>query len=450
MPCPMEVDPPLADPPVPDPGSDAAFGERGPGVWGTGPPRAGPPPGRAQEEEGRSAQCSACLLWYLQDHCKYHVPEGMDPSHDWQGKDFDRYCWVCERQRTGEDGNPILYIKKLWVRECNLAKASKVDACHEMYHRRVRCVKYELAKKDIEEQHPGESNKAFRRRVLTATVAVAATVALAFFKADKRQREQYLRAMIRFDEDMNRKCEDPTFVPQLAEIYVSDFEAQFMSEVVKGMDEYFFCRHKSCMFVCRNTDWMHNAEHHPPLKDDPVYYRCPRCGQQYRPWKQQTNYCKANKMYVLEQQAAMYIEEFAVEKGSVLVYPIVWPDTVTTNMVNEFKQISAGMDDEIKAMDARTKARIIHHQVNTKPIKTYMQTYSVSPEAIKELSYLPVKPDRTWKYEHLQATGIQGWHATELADAEPLDLKDVVRMWGFAKYMLHQVDAATSKRVLKG
>ena len=42
-----------------------------------------------------------------------------------------------------------------------------------------------------------------------------------------------------------------------------------------------------------------------------------------------------------------------------------------------------------------------------------------------------------------------GWHAKELAEAEPLALKDLIRMWGFATYMLKQVDALSSKRVLK-
>ena len=80
-----------------------------------------------------------------------------------------------------------------------------------------------------------------------------------------------------------------------------------------------------------------------------------------------------------------------------------------------------------------------------------MQNYAVSPEALDQLKYLAVKePERTWKYEHLATTGVQGWHAIELAEAEPLSLKDVIRMWGFSKYMLFQVDAASSKRVLTG
>ena len=47
-------------------------------------------------------------------------------------------------------------------------------------------------------------------------------------------------------------------------------------------------------------------------------------------------------------------------------------------------------------------------------------------------------------------TASMGWHANELADTEPLALKDLIRMWGFATYMLKQVDAASSKRVLEG
>ena len=164
---------------------------------------------------------------------------------------------------------------------------------------------------------------------------------------------------------------------------------------------------------------------------------------------QKPNYCKANKVYVLDQQSACYLDGTEILKGTVMVYPIEWPDTPTTNLVNEFKQISAGMDEEVKAMDPRVRARIIHHQVITRPMKTYMQNHQVGQDAIEVLKGLPFcATDRTWKYEHLNITGIQGWHAMDLAEATPLALKDVIRIWGFAKYMLHQVDAACSKREL--
>ena len=59
----------------------------------------------------------------------------------------------------------------------------------------------------------------------------------------------------------------------------------------------------------------------PPEKDDAIHYRCPRCGMLYRPWQQRPGYSKANKMYVLEQQAAVFVEDLQVDKGQVLVYP---------------------------------------------------------------------------------------------------------------------------------
>ena len=102
-------------------------------------------------------------------------------------------------------------------------------------------------------------------------------------------------------------------------------------------------------------------------------------------------------------------------------------------------------------MDMRTRARIIHHQVQARPTKTYMQTYPVSPEAIYQVSQLPAKdPERSWKYAHLLSDGVEGWHARDLAETEPLALKDLIRMWGFATYMLKQADAFSSNRVLKG
>ena len=84
-------------------------------------------------------------------------------------------------------------------------------------------------------------------------------------------------------------------------------------------------------------------------------------------------------------------------------------------------------------------------------MKTYTKSFPVGEDAIWQISQLEVKdPDRSWKYQHLINDGVQGWHAKELADTEPLALKDLIRMWGFATYMLKQVDAASSKRVLEG
>ena len=187
--------------PAQSPGSHPGFAEGKPGAEGKGLPQSYPPQGRERPEEGRTAQCSACLQWFVNDNCKCHIPEGVDPAHDWQAKDLDRFCWTCERIRTGEDPDPKFYNKKLWVKENNIHKALKIAACKEHYTMRVRCVKYELAKQDIGDQNPGETKNAWRARILLATVTVSAQVALAYIKASREQKDEYLRACIRFQKE---------------------------------------------------------------------------------------------------------------------------------------------------------------------------------------------------------------------------------------------------------
>ena len=46
---------------------------------------------------------------------------------------------------------------------------------------------------------------------------------------------------------MARTAEAETYVPQLLDCKISAMEAQFVSEIVKGVDEYFMRRHTNCM-----------------------------------------------------------------------------------------------------------------------------------------------------------------------------------------------------------
>eukprot|EP00969_Alexandrium_andersonii_P104235 4600624-Alexandrium_andersonii.AAC.1 len=60
--------------------------------------------------------------------------------------------------------------------------------------------------------------------------------------------------------------------------------AQWASEIVPGTDEFFLCRRRTCLTVCRNTDWATTD------KNGRGHDRCPNCGEQFRPWKEQPGY----------------------------------------------------------------------------------------------------------------------------------------------------------------
>ena len=124
-------------------------------------------------------------------------------------------------------------------------------------------------------------------------------------------------------------------------------------------------------------------------------------------------------------------------------YPIYWPDTATTNLVNRCKAIADDMDTAIQGLDARKRVQYIHDHVMAQPMKSYMQTYPVSAEAIGSLENLRKDPLRPWRYDHLvQQGGVQGWHDFNCAEAEVFQLEDVVRFWGFAKLFLLPADLA--------
>ena len=197
------------------------------------------------------------------------------------------------------------------------------------------------------------------------------------------------------------------------------------------------------MFVRRNIDWMHNSFNHPPQKNDPAHHRCPRRGQQYRPWMKKDGYSEANKMYVIHQEAQFHVQDVVLEVGEVYCHPVFWPSTETTNLVNRFKDIASDMDTAIQGLDGRERMQYIHGQVMSHPMKTYMQTCPVSAEAIGSLDNLRKDPLRPRRYEHLvQQGGVQGWHALNCAEAEVFKLDDVARCWGFAQFLILPADLA--------
>ena len=102
------------------------------------------------------------------------------------------------------------------------------------------------------------------------------------------------------------------------------------------------------------------------------------------------------------------------------------------------------MDAAIQGLDARQRMQYIHDHVVAQPMQSYTQTCPVSAEANGSLENLRKDPLRPWRYDHLvQRGGAQGWHAFNCAEAEVFQLEDVVRFWGFAKFLLIQADLAT-------
>ena len=63
--------------------------------------------------------------------------------------------------------------------------------------------------------------------------------------------------------------------------------------------EFFFCRFPGCGYFGPPTHWAGTD-----LLGLGGHWKCPLCGGKYLPWAQRPGWCKANKLYVVEHQAA--------------------------------------------------------------------------------------------------------------------------------------------------
>ena len=97
-------------------------------------------------------------------------------------------------------------------------------------------------------------------------------------------------------EDQEKKAADPEYVPPLRTYRkLSDFLAQFIDEVLPGVNEHWLCRHRTCLHIGLAAEWINN---HPNGQ-----YRCPSCGEKYSPWVSQAGYVQANKVFLTCQDA---------------------------------------------------------------------------------------------------------------------------------------------------
>ena len=170
---------------------------------------------------------------------------------------------------------------------------------------------WKKARQDIGERFPEESKRKFRQRVLTErqTLAFVFTACLRELtpevgevtntprptpaptpaKQKIQARQNAKAALAQWVEEWGKKAEDGTYCPSLQVTMTDEWLLQFISEILPGVNEYFLCRQRNCLVLTRNTDWLHNG---------PVgcQYLCSQCGELYRPWVQNPNYVKCNKV----------------------------------------------------------------------------------------------------------------------------------------------------------
>ena len=220
---------------------------------------------------------------------------------------------------------------------------------------------------------------------------------------------------------------------------------QFASEIITNVHQFFLCRTKQgeegnpCGFFAPASNWSPN---HTSQTD--CSWRCPRCGMQYCPGKERGGLIKANQLLVLQGTGkAMALDTVKVTSpiGQFRYYPLWWPCTSTTSLIDRMKEIMADVQEKEIAGKPEEEVRqrlvaLSHKHAESLGIfkmTTLSEKAKYEIDWINENGALQVKdPSRKFIISHLLEPFLGARYM--MKDSEvALDMQTVARMFLFSR-----------------
>ena len=391
-----------------------------------------------------------------------------DPSFSWQGRYIMRCVDCCmmgppEVREAQLPWQPRFKSVKDFKRAADHAWESKKRGDTENLSKRVRITSWQHAVDDIGLRYAGESRKSWRARIIQSTIETVAAITAAILKSSDEKRIQYLAALERWkrtyediavsngpprmpltdESEMKEAVFDDCFIP--------DSVAQWLNEIVQGVDQYFMCRRIGCLFVGLNCMWSFVVGY--------CRYRCPLCGQKYVPWQDRAMSVKAQKCLVLENihglaltdqgillpggatEAGASIETVSTPVGRqprVTMYMCEWSNTTDQALLNDFMAITIGLKQQIRASNDSQLIKEIQ-RLSSHSKRSYFSDMQMPAEAkrvIDEFNEQKSTPvHERFTYEHL-LPGFQGMQYPYVEGEAILSHTDIMRMIGLARYMV--------------
>ena len=288
----------------------------------------------------------------------------------------------------------------------------------------------------------GEGQRAHRARVaLAATARIAARVYQSFVKEAPEVQKARCRALDLWLEEEKKIVADPFHVPRLEEVNLLPSEAaDYLTQVVVSLDEYHICRVLDCGFFGLPTHWL--------VRRCGGQWACPRCTTRYQPWKKKKNWANCQKIMVWEMDdddetlpPEEALPRAVTRTKGVAVQLVEWPDTATTTLINRFKEITAGVSEEMRALspkDIVSKVQALTTEHGAK--RTFWHRYAWGPEDCARVGYANAaipSHEKQWEYKHL-AGGYVGARFAYKADNSDtvMDMDEVVRLWAFTRALV--------------
>jgi hypothetical protein len=241
--------------------------------------------------------CTTCKTEVFKSGFLFVVDGEHLQDHDWAGQ----FWGVCEACCSLKGKEFKKAVKTAWKKHA--------EACGQRWDRlqgRVKNMNDAFAW--VDKKHEGEQLSRRQRR--TFSKMRIKSFLLAFAAAMKNAPEQTKKALAMVFEEYKTHCEaaamDPSAPGKMPAGLKLGAQADWLTEVQKGVTVSFSCRFGACRWYGRNDQW---------IADEYLsHYRCPLCKLEYQPW--------TGKRRQVPYQKVVHIMR---PSGQLCVFPCQWP-----------------------------------------------------------------------------------------------------------------------------
>ena len=103
------------------------------------------------------------------------------------------------------------------------------------------------------------NSKEYRSKLLEDVTSLANYMKKTFERMPEKKKMLVMKEFDIWFASVRRMHFDEEYLLGLDETHISDLAAQFLDDVMPGLTGVFLCRHRTCLNVARNVDWLDNS-----------------------------------------------------------------------------------------------------------------------------------------------------------------------------------------------
>jgi hypothetical protein len=228
---------------------------------------------------------------------------------------------------------------------------------------------------------------------------------------------------------------------------ISAMVLDFQLNLLPKLNTHFICRHKHCSMLCLREFWIHNTPN--------SQYRCPACGEEYRPGKISPDLWSTNKVCFIEDELPIIKDQnmlrargtFDVRPRTHVVLVPIMDNTADDWDMTRIQQILLDVDFALMTLQRKNRLGFVLKNIMSagpsEVVKTHLMFQSTR-DVIDCQNDRQALGNPLWQYNHIVKFGYQGIKAgPEHKLDKPMEFYDFVRRCGVAMWLTQKAAYAS-------